>query len=103
MATFVLCHGGWAGGWQWHAIPGLLRAKSHVVFTPTYTGMGERIHLAHPDIDLDTHITDIENVIKFEQLQDVILVGYSYSGMVIASVADRIPDAIAQLVYSQPN
>ena len=65
--------------------------------------MGERIHLAHPDIDLDTHITDIENVIKFEQLQNVILVGYSYSGMVIASVADRIPDAIAQLVYSQPN
>lgn len=99
MATYVLCHGGWAGGWQWHTIPSLLRAQGHVIFTPTYTGMGERIHLAHPDIDLDTHITDIENVIKFEQLADVILVGYSYSGMVITGVADRIPGQIAHLVY----
>ncbi|MFO7634598.1 MAG: alpha/beta hydrolase [Caldilinea sp.] len=99
MATFVLCHGGWAGGWQWHSIPSLLRSHGHVVFTPTYTGMGERIHLAHPEIDLDTHITDIENVIKFEQLRDVILVGYSYSGMVITGVANRIPAQITHLVY----
>jgi len=73
MATFVLCHGGWAGGWQWRTIPDLLRAQGHRVFTPTLTGGGERVHLAHPDVDLDTHITDVVNVILFEELRDHIL------------------------------
>lgn len=99
MTTFVLCHGGWAGGWQWRPIADLLRAKSHSVFTPTFTGVGERIHLAHPDIDLDTYITDIINVIRFEALYDVVLVGYSFSGMVITGVADRISDRLSHLVY----
>lgn len=99
MATFVLVHGGWAGGWQWRDIPARLRSAGHTVYTPTLTGMGERVHLAHPDIDLDTHITDIVNVIEFEQLQDVVLVGYSYSGAVVTGVADRIPERIAHLVY----
>jgi pimeloyl-ACP methyl ester carboxylesterase len=99
MATFVLCHGGWAGGWQWRTVPDLLRKNGHVVFTPTFTGLGERVHLAHPDIGLTTYVTDIVNVIQFEELYDVILVGYSFGGMVIGGVADRIPDRIAHLVY----
>lgn len=99
MATFVLCHGGWAGGWQWRTIPDRLRTYGHTVYTPTFTGCGERIHLGHPDVNLETHITDIVNLFRFEQLQDAILVGYSYSGMVITGVADQIPEQIAQLVY----
>lgn len=99
MATFVLCHGAWAGGWQWRTVPDLLRVKGHRVFTPTLTGLGERVHLAHPDVDLNTYITDVVNVILFEELHDVILVGYSYSGVVITGVADGIPDRISHLVY----
>ncbi|MFL7869555.1 MAG: alpha/beta fold hydrolase [Anaerolineales bacterium] len=99
MATFVLCHGGWGGSWQWRTIPDLLRANGHRVFTPTFTGLGERIHLANPDVDLNTYITDVANVILFEELHDVVLVGYSFSGMVITGVADKIPDRISHLVY----
>jgi pimeloyl-ACP methyl ester carboxylesterase len=99
MATFVLCHGGWVGGWVWGTIPDLLRAKGHRAFTPTFTGVGERVHLAHPGIDLDTHVTDVVNVIQFEELYDVILVGHSYGGMVITGVADRVPDRLGHLVY----
>jgi len=99
MATFVLCHGGWGGGWQWCTVADLLRANGHRVFTPTFTGLGERVHLANPDIDLNTFISDVVNVILFEELHDVVLVGYSYSGMVITGVADKIPDRISHLVY----
>lgn len=99
MATFVLIHGGWAGGWQWRVVAARLRAAGHEVFTPTLTGLGERVHLATPDVGLDTHIEDVVNVTKFEDLTDVILVGYSYSGIVITGVADRIPERLAQLVY----
>jgi len=99
MAIFVLCHGGWGGSWQWRTIPDLLRVNGHRVFTPTFTGLGERVHLANPDVDLNTHITDIVNVILFEELHDVVLVGYSYSGMVITGVAEKIPDRISHLVY----
>ncbi|MFN8469682.1 MAG: alpha/beta hydrolase [Caldilineaceae bacterium] len=99
MATFVLVHGGWAGGWQWRQVAAQLRAAGHDVYTPTLTGLGERVHLAHPDLDLDTHIQDILMVLKYEDLQDVILVGYSYSGMVVTGVAERAPERLAQLVY----
>ena len=99
MATFVLCHGGWGGSWQWRTIPDLLRVNGHRVFTPTFTGLGERVHLANPDVDLNTFITDVVNAILFEELHDVVLVGYSYSGMVVTGVADRIPDRISHLVY----
>jgi pimeloyl-ACP methyl ester carboxylesterase len=77
----------------------LLRAAGHEVHTPTLTGLGERVHLAHPEIDLDTHITDIVNVLAYEDLRDVVLVGWSYAGMVISGVADRVPERVAQLVY----
>lgn len=99
MSVFVLCHGGWAGGWQWATVPATLRSHGHTVHTPTFTGCGGRIHLGHPGVNLETHITDIVNLFRFEELQEVILVGYSYSGMVITGVADQIPEQIAQLVY----
>ncbi len=99
MATFVLCHGGWAGGWQWREVVVLLRASGHEVFTPTLTGLGERSHLANPEVNLDTHINDILGVFEYEELYDVILVGYSYSGMVITGVAELIAERIAHLVY----
>ncbi len=99
MATFVLCHGAHGGGWQWRVTADLLRGQGHTVFTPTLTGLGERVHLLQPDISLETHITDIVNVFLYEQLDSVILVGHSYGGVVITGVANRIPERIAQLVY----
>jgi pimeloyl-ACP methyl ester carboxylesterase len=99
MATFLLVHGGWAGGWQWREVASLLRAAGHDVFTPTLTGLGERVHLASLDVGLDTHIQDILMVLEYEELRDVILVGYSYSGMVITGVAERVADRLAHLVY----
>jgi pimeloyl-ACP methyl ester carboxylesterase len=99
MGTFVLCHGAWTGGWVWRSVAEQLRDKGHKVFTPTLTGLGERVHLAHPDVDLETHITDVINVIHYELLTDVILVGYSYSGIVITGVANRIAERILHCVY----
>ena len=77
----------------------LLRAKGHEAFTPTLTGLGERVHLASPQIDLTTHIQDILGVIRYEELHEVILVGHSYGGMVITGVAEQIPDKLTRLVY----
>jgi pimeloyl-ACP methyl ester carboxylesterase len=99
MAKFVLCHGGWAGGWQWQGVASLLRAKGHEVFTPTFTGLGERVHLTNPDIDLNTYILDILMVLKFEDIRDGILLGYSISGPVITGVAEEAVERIAHLVY----
>jgi pimeloyl-ACP methyl ester carboxylesterase len=99
MTTFVLVHGGWAGGWQWREVATLLRAACHEVFTPTLTGLGERVHLGNPTVGLDTHIQDIIMVLEYEELRDVILVGYSYSGMVITGVAELVPERISQLIY----
>ena len=99
MATFLFVHGAFVGGWSWKKVTALLRAAGHEVYTPTLTGLGERVHLLNPDIDLETHIRDILGVISYEELAGVILVGHSYSGLVIASVADRVPQRIAHLVY----
>jgi pimeloyl-ACP methyl ester carboxylesterase len=99
MATFVLVHGGGHGGWCYQRVAQLLRADGHQVYAPTLTGLGERSHLLRPGIDLDTHITDIVNVLQFEGLRDVLLVGHSYGGMVITGVGDRAADRIAGLVY----
>ena len=87
MSTYVLVHGGWDGGWAWTGVARELRAAGHEAFTPTLTGSGERAHLASPEIDLDTHVLDIVNVLRYEDLQDVILVGSSGGGMVITGVA----------------
>ncbi len=99
MATFVLVHGMWAGGWYWQKVQPLLRAAGHEVLTPTLTGLGERVHLARPDVDLDTHIMDVVNVLRYEDLREVVLVGHSYGGMVIRGVADHVPERLGRLVY----
>ena len=99
LATFVVAHGGWGGGWAWKKMRPLMAARRHEIFTPTYTGLGERAHLAHRDIDLETHIEDILAVLEFEDLRDVILVGHSYGGMVATGVADRVREKVRHLVY----
>ena len=97
--TYVIVHGAWGGGWDWKQVDSVLTAAGNNVYRPTLTGLGERVHLLTPAVDLTTHITDIVNVIRFEDLRDVVLVGHSYGGMVITGVADRIPDRIRRLVY----
>ena len=99
MATFVLVHGAWAGGWMWRTVARELRAAGHEAFTPTLTGLGERVHLANPAIDLDTHILDVVNLLRFERLEHVVLVGHSFAGLVISGVAERVPASIGRLVY----
>lgn len=96
--TYVLVHGAGHGGWCWHDVRLLLRNAGHEVFTPTLTGLGERVHLRSPEIRTETHITDIVNVIEFEELEDIILVGHSYGARVVTGVADRIKKKIRHLV-----
>ncbi|HTO63310.1 MAG TPA: alpha/beta fold hydrolase, partial [Bradyrhizobium sp.] len=85
--TFLVCHGAWGGGWSWKKMRRLMRAAGHRLIAPTYTGLGERAHLANPSIDLDTHIQDVRNVITYEDLSDIVLIGHSYGGMVATGVA----------------
>ncbi len=99
MAAYVLVHGGWGGGWEWSTVAHLLRGRGHVAFTPTLTGMGERAHLARPDVDLETHIEDVTAVLSYENLDDAILLGHSYSGAVVTGVVDRAPERLRRLVY----
>ena len=97
--TFVLVHGGFHGGWCWREVARGLRARGHEVFTPTQTGLGERSHLLSKDITLDTFIEDINQVLRFEDLWDVVLVGHSFGGNSVSGVADRMPERIRLLVY----
>jgi pimeloyl-ACP methyl ester carboxylesterase len=97
--TCVLVHGAWGGGWDWRQVDDLLTAGGNKVYRATLTGQGERSHLASTNIDLDTHIQDVVNVIVWENLHDVVLVGHSYGGMVITGVADRVPGRIKHLIY----
>jgi len=98
-ATFLLVHGAWHGGWCWRDVVPHLRAAGHGIYAPSMTGLGDRAHLASPDINLTTHITDIVNIIEYEELSDVILVGHSYGGVVISGVADQVKDRIAHLMF----
>lgn len=99
MTNFLLVHGAWHGGWCWRRVARILRDKGHEVFTPTLTGLGEREHLMSADIGLDTHVSDVLGVMKYEDLRDVVLVGHSYGGMVIAGAAEKAAERIAHLVY----
>src|SRR5262245_2504150 len=99
MATYVLVHGGGHGGWCYQPVARLLEARGHTVYAPTLTGLGERSHLLSPAIDLDLHIHDVVQLLHYEDLRDVILVGHSYGGMVITGVADRATDRVGHLVY----
>ena len=98
-STFVLVHGGFHGGWCWSRVAPVLRARGHTVFTPTQTGCGERSHLLSKAITLDTFVDDIANVLRWEDLYDVVLVGHSFGGIAITGVADRMPQRIRQLIY----
>jgi pimeloyl-ACP methyl ester carboxylesterase len=99
MANFVLVHGAWRGGWIWKRVRPLLAHAGHDVFTPTLTGVADRSHLNAPSVDLDTHIADVTNLIRWEELQDVVLCGHSYAGCVVTGAADRMPERIRALVY----
>lgn len=98
-ATFVLVHPAWHGAWCWKKVIPLLRARGHDVHAPTLTGLGERAHLAHPMVGLETHVQDVVNVLEYEDLRNVILVGHSNGGTLITAVADRVPDRLGHLVY----
>lgn len=97
--TFVLVHGAWHGGWCWKYVRESLQAQGHNVFTPSLTGLGDRVHLRTPEVNLTTHVTDIVNLIEYEELEDVILVGHSYAGHVVSWVADKVKDRLAHVVY----
>ena len=99
MAIVVLAHGAWSAAWAWKKVRPLMAAAGHEFFAPTYTGLGERAHLARPENALETHIDDVVGVLKCEELRNVVLLGHSYGGMVATGVADRVPDRIAQLIY----
>ena len=97
--TYVVVHGAWGGGWDWRHVDSLLSTHGHKVYRPSLTGLGERVHLASGNIGLATHIDDVVNVILWENLHHVVLIGHSYGGMVITGVADRVPERLAHLIY----
>jgi len=97
--TFVLVHGAWHGGWCWRRVADILEKKGHKVYTPTLTGLCDRSHLLDAKTNLTTHITDVANLIAWENLSDVVLVGHSYGGLVISGVAEKSGPAISSIVY----
>jgi pimeloyl-ACP methyl ester carboxylesterase len=99
LATVVLIHGSYCGGWSWKKVAPPLRAAGHEVYTPTLTGLGERSHLLTSEVNLSTHVQDIVNLLFYEDLRDVILLGWSYSGMVITGVAEQVPERVRHLIY----
>ncbi|MFE2184965.1 alpha/beta fold hydrolase [Streptomyces sp. NPDC059455] len=99
MSTYLLVHGAWHSGQCWERVVPLLAAAGHRVLAPTLTGYGDTAHLAGPEVGLDTHVDDIVGLITEEDLTDVVLVGHSYAGLVIAATTNRVPERIAQLVY----
>jgi pimeloyl-ACP methyl ester carboxylesterase len=99
MATLVLVHGAFEGGWCWGAVARRLRAAGHEVVTPTLTGSGERFHLLSREVSLETHLRDLDAVLTYEDLREVILVGHSYGGTVVTGAAARNPERVARIVY----
>jgi pimeloyl-ACP methyl ester carboxylesterase len=99
MATIVLAHGAWSAAWAWKKMRPRFAAAGHTFFSPTYTGLGERAHLARPDIDLSTHVQDVVSVLEIEDLRDIVLIGHSYGGMVATGVADRAAERIRCAIY----
>ena len=99
MATYVLVHGAWSGAHTFHKVRPLLRDAGHEVFTPSLTGVGERSHLTSPQVNLTTHIFDVVNAIRYEDLTEIVLLGYSYGGCVVTGALDHIGDRIRHLVY----
>jgi pimeloyl-ACP methyl ester carboxylesterase len=99
MTTFVLVHGAWSGAHGFRRVRPLLRAAGHDVFTPSLTGIGERVHLASPQITLSTHVRDVVNMILYEDLTGIVLVGFSYGGFVVTGAIEHVADRVRHLVY----
>ncbi|MEV0208386.1 alpha/beta fold hydrolase [Streptomyces sp. NPDC050788] len=99
MSTFLLVHGAWHSGRCWERVVPLLESAGHRVYAPSLTGYGDRAHLLGPEVGLDTHVADVVTLIREQDLTDVVLVGHSYAGLVVSSVANQVPDRIAELVY----
>ncbi|WP_214401636.1 alpha/beta fold hydrolase [Pseudonocardia lacus] len=99
MTTYLLVHGAWHDGRAWDRVVPPLEAAGHRVLAPSLTGYGDRRHLLGPDVGLDTHVADVVSLIEYLDLTEVVLVGHSYAGLVVSSVADTVPDRIARLVY----
>jgi pimeloyl-ACP methyl ester carboxylesterase len=97
-ATIVIVHGAWVGGWRWRGVADLLVDRGHHVFTPTLTGLGEREHLTSREVNLSLHARDIANVLKYERLENILLVGHSYGGMPISVAAELVPDGVIQSI-----
>src|SRR5207342_1612704 len=97
--TFVLVHGAWHGGWCWRRVSDLLEKMGHKVFAPTLTGLGERSHLMSKDVVLDTHIADIVNVIKWEDLKNICLVAHCYGGFPVSGALEHVLDRVAAVVF----
>jgi pimeloyl-ACP methyl ester carboxylesterase len=99
MTTYLLVPGFWLGGWAWWPVTAALRKAGHDVHPVTLTGVGDRTHLGSPETDLNTHVADVVNVLRYEDLHDVVLVGHSYGGVVVTGAADRMPERVSRLVY----
>src|ERR1043165_9348736 len=99
MAIFVLVHGAWGGAHGFRKVRPLLRAAGHDVFTPSLTGIGERVHLTSPQVGLSTHISDVVNHVLYEDLDDIVLLGFSYGGMVVTGALEHIGTRVRHLVY----
>jgi pimeloyl-ACP methyl ester carboxylesterase len=99
MATFVLVHGAWCGSWAWRRLTPLLLQRGHAAHAPTLTGLAERAHLLDADVDLATHVQDVVSLLRWEELDDVVLCGHSYGGMVISGVVEAVPERIRSAVY----
>lgn len=99
MATFVLVHGAWSGAHSFHLVRPKLARHGHAVFTPSLTGLGERAHLTSPQVNLSTHVQDVVNLVVYEDLWDIVLLGHSYGGFVVTGAVDHLAERIAHLVY----
>lgn len=97
-ATIVIVHGAWVGGWRWRGVADLLVQRGHAVFTPTLTGLGEREHLSHAGVNVTLHARDIANVIRFEHLETVLLVGHSYGGIPVSLATEIVPEGVIQSI-----
>ena len=99
MTTFVLVHGAWGGAHGFRQVRRLLQAQGHQVYTPSLTGIGERVHLASPLVNLSTHVRDLSNHVLYEDLQEIVLVGFSYGGFVVTGALEHIAERVAHLVF----
>ena len=95
----VLVPGACLGGWAWREVAARLRALGHEAFPVTLTGLGDRVHLASREVDLETHIADVLGILDYEDLRDAVLVGHSYAGVVVTGAADRRPERLSAVVY----